>query len=136
MRDKLFEEYKEKKSNDSGDQQEIITSLKASPRATEGIQKPVTSSLKSPNYWKMSTQYKKPTPKIGDRNLQWKKASELKIKKKQKEAKQKELEECTFKPLRITQTSKLAHPYEEAFIKKNTIHYYFEKDPEEQNATQ
>lgn len=112
MRDRFYEKLETEKK--------IITSLKTSP--LKQITNMVPQSKK--------TNAKRQNNKIGDRNMQWKIAKENKIKKMKEQLRDKELEGCTFKPLRVTENSKLAQPYEKAVNNMNTIHYYYERNGE------
>eukprot|EP00831_Metopus_contortus_P053574 TRINITY_DN4500_c0_g1_i2.p2 TRINITY_DN4500_c0_g1~~TRINITY_DN4500_c0_g1_i2.p2 ORF type:complete len:293 (+),score=49.51 TRINITY_DN4500_c0_g1_i2:101-979(+) len=54
-----------------------------------------------------------------ERQMAWAKAKENKLKLLQDENKKKETQGCTFRPLRVTESSALARPYEDAVAQRN-----------------
>lgn len=64
---------------------------------------------------------KNPRGDISERSKYWTQAKERRIIEQQNDKRWKEIEQCTFRPVRITEQSTLAKPYEKAVENKNAL---------------
>ncbi len=70
---------------------------------------------------------KRPGWNIADRCKMWTQARDKKVQQLQDAKKGKEMEQCTFRPARVTEKSRLAQPYEEAVNNKNVVLYNYSR---------